>query len=1251
MDSIAVIKPHMAVLSQERLLLSPFGALTQAFVAEILARAEQEEGEYSRVPLELLEEGEPVPAVQIPAPVIQVDLRLVLEALGKEPQKTEQVKTTERIVERILQLQRERKDRTEERRKALYYTEKPAIEEKVFLGDFCQTLHFGQNIRLLFAPSGKSTGGQDKARHSLAGRLGRRSMALSWRYPRTWGEGCSFLSGAWAALPEGGPAGGGLGKREGDLAFPDERAISREMLSFLKESRPADPMAETTRFSEAELIRSAGRAADFMLRGWEPGKAQRSLRLTARREVWTSPVTVEPGPKQENSLPGVSASNGESPGVLHKSAGNGQIEQWFLSSISSRELVQLPDIEEGADLFQSPKATMIKATEPKGLQRGIALQLLAGESHLGTGVTLQESSSLSNGSRKAARSPSDSTSRFLDLVYWTEPGNKSDATMKLRMPAGDFGKKYLEQRGIAEKGRLLPVIRDVRMGQMQISYLEFRMASNRQPALSDKALSHRIPFQPNHWTEEGQGTGREGSKSNVVLPVWLPERLNRKKPLHTDDKTHQEHLTAQGPEKFPTESSLSIEKFRSISYLKADTVQRPKGNAAKLMPGIPFELVYRPEEEGEIRQEKPGAGLVRRELEAEKRGGKKALQGLRETLPTRQTGQIAGEPGAGHSAFRKTGTGAWPKDVQVGGAEAPGTGPHTGADGWPAALSMIGWQTASLELAHQKEPVMETSQQALTGVLAGEMAQFESQTLGWMPRVKPVRRIPDSARDVRMNRPEISAQGGVPAPEQQNVTMGGALIPTELVQRVEMEAERGTYSGKTSTISAERKAQSLTEEASFPPSIPQMLLETLRNQREIKGVAADSLITVDAAPSELNYRRDGEVSPAVAGAPDGTPSSSRLRQSRLGPQKGAFSLALARDIRTGQPEGMGLPVWVTEGQPERMSMLPDLGQELIDQITLEGAMAVPEISASTARRREAELSVGTVPFGAWTPQEIGRTMMAQHLQTAQKEPLSLAELQLAEGRKTPPLWDDASPSSPTLVYRTGERMEWKEPQTSGEGFVRSVEQQRGQLRRGAESWAGNTIGRDIRVVRRDPRMEVHSMESEPENGMERSSSPGFSQENRGEHHSGSTSWGVGPGPFSLTYGPGQSIGTAPDSAQGEESQVVHEPAESDYVRRLPDWARRFLRESGTQGRTLGEREMGVARNIVSSLTEPEETVEWTAPNYQPPAPMAYREQKKESVPKVQQEMRISEGELQRAADRVYHIIEERIRQERRRLGL
>ena len=55
MESIAVTKPGMGVLSQERLLLSPFGALAQAFSQEILDRARKEEGRWSYVPLDLLE--------------------------------------------------------------------------------------------------------------------------------------------------------------------------------------------------------------------------------------------------------------------------------------------------------------------------------------------------------------------------------------------------------------------------------------------------------------------------------------------------------------------------------------------------------------------------------------------------------------------------------------------------------------------------------------------------------------------------------------------------------------------------------------------------------------------------------------------------------------------------------------------------------------------------------------------------------------------------------------------------------------------------------------------------------------------------------------------------------------------------------------------------------------------------------------------------------------------------------------------
>ena len=103
MESIAVTKPGMGVLSQERLLLSPFGALAQAFSQEILDRARKEEGRWSYVPLDLLEEGEESQTAPAVPPVIQVDLHLVLEALRREKGESEQRRATERIVERILQ--------------------------------------------------------------------------------------------------------------------------------------------------------------------------------------------------------------------------------------------------------------------------------------------------------------------------------------------------------------------------------------------------------------------------------------------------------------------------------------------------------------------------------------------------------------------------------------------------------------------------------------------------------------------------------------------------------------------------------------------------------------------------------------------------------------------------------------------------------------------------------------------------------------------------------------------------------------------------------------------------------------------------------------------------------------------------------------------------------------------------------------------------------------------------------------------
>ena len=125
MESIAVTKPGMGVLSQERLLLSPFGALAQAFSQEILDRARKEEGRWSYVPLDLLEEGEESQTAPAVPPVIQVDLHLVLEALRREKGESEQRRATERIVERILQI-REVRDRP-----AAQSPARPRLEERM----------------------------------------------------------------------------------------------------------------------------------------------------------------------------------------------------------------------------------------------------------------------------------------------------------------------------------------------------------------------------------------------------------------------------------------------------------------------------------------------------------------------------------------------------------------------------------------------------------------------------------------------------------------------------------------------------------------------------------------------------------------------------------------------------------------------------------------------------------------------------------------------------------------------------------------------------------------------------------------------------------------------------------------------------------------------------------------------------------------------------------------------------------------
>ena len=193
-----------------------------------------------------------------------------------------------------------------------------------------------------------------------------------------------------------------------------------------------------------------------------------------------------------------------------------------------------------------------------------------------------------------------------------------------------------------------------------------------------------------------------------------------------------------------------------------------------------------------------------------------------------------------------------------------------------------------------------------------------------------------------------------------------------------------------------------------------------------------------------------------------------------------------------------------------------------------------------------------------------------------------------------------------------------------------------QLGRAAYSggiWAGWTHGQTAQVRG----LHVGKVGLSNGQGSQKDTEQGEKRESR------ATAQRSGPGPVELTYSQAQKDALPSQSEAGRPQPAM----ESEYVRSLPDWAQKFLRESS--GQSLAEREMVVAQKI-ASLPPQEEQVQWTAPNYRPPATIAYREKAEKALPGSQPESGISDAELQRTADRVYRMIEDRIRRERRRLG-
>lgn len=1213
MDSIAVTRPHMAVLSQGRLPLTPFGALAQAFAEEVLARAELEEGRYPYVPLELLEEGEEAPPVQTPAPVLQVDLHLILEALRKEQGRTEQVRTTERIVERILRLQKERETRTVER------TGRPDREPVKGPGtihqEFVQVLN--QDIRL-FSVQGAQLGekGGVQPRYAAApGQLGQRSAAFFRELQTLHQEGKPLSAPAWAGSgPTAGPASAEAAVRSQSqarrTARQETRPLSPEDLSYLEagEGTPETPETASPARLAAELTRAAERAADRVLRRSREGREASPRRVEpAADRSHAAPAPGGADTRQENNSSTFPPKRGEGPEEFRRISGGGdrqaasQRRRDGGRSAPAEPAAQRPagpELREGAAGPEGQGRTAPGAAGPKAPNREGGLPVSAREigrlaaQPLAPAVLPPEALEGEPGPLAVPPIPAE-------IVYRTDgaeeghSGSASDRRPSERERASDRSREKTRPTHAPDA----PLEGQREPGEQRTSGTARGPASARRP----------------------QGPGGTGKA--------VPGREDTPSPATQAGKRGGQ--AQAGP------------LGQGSSRAKRPEPEQEKG------PAPQAERAQRPEKEAAALQTAPGSA------EAAQRG-----PGAPDSSPRRT------EPGGG-------GLSSTARDVRIGqheGAALEGTAPQAE----PQPGGAFG-QSPSAELVHRTAPEGEpapadgagrTAPRRDAPAQAGPAHGTEAGP-GPVPGAAEERSRFSTARDVRIGRHESVAQEGtVPQMEVQPGGVLGRPSPAELIYRRAAEdsastAQAGTVVPPPSRAlvhpaasgeevpraeTTARKGPRQTSPAAqvegqpLPLTVRDVRMGHGQGESPMPGPAAwraEPEANLPHQPSELVYRvGPEEEGPSRGEGAASAPVNAPVQKRGRGPLTEGQGLPVAaREIRTGHtqaPAGKADPAasgaWSSPGgQLSRPTggALPPL------QLTRpEGEMPAQSGAVSSARPERSGQGAGRGGAAPWgkSPFQTG----------GGAEPGTEAPAGFFQGEGT-----QALPAE--LVYRMeGEARDSALPDArQGTAPQAGAERPLPRAARPVRNGRPHSAARDIRVGSGRAWTGTAAPAEEPHGAA-----PAGWEAERGRTPATPGTPASGPAPVELTYSQSQPR-VEPPQVQGAPGQA-QAPVESDYVRSLPDWARRFLRESGGQG--PAEREMGVARSI-ASLPEQEETVQWTAPNYRPPAaPLAYREKKEDGRPKGEPEPHISDAELQRTADRVYRMIEDRIRRERRRLG-
>ncbi len=1160
MESIAILKPNMGVLSQKRLALSPFGALAQEFAEELLARAKREEGAWSYVPLDLLEEETAQPAPIQQTTVLQVDLKLVLEALKRETVRTEQLRATERIVERLLQRQKARQEKTvppaSTKPEAASHTPAPKPVTP-FQQTLFQTIHQNIHLHLPEQNSLPFSGQSGVVRLTAPGQLGQRASEFSQALRVLREEGKSFAAEEQEAAK--------------NRARSDERRRPQE-LTFREDSEKETPI-QSHSASEARLLRTAERLERML------SSETQSQTHPEKQRTQTVPTAQAVGPKQENPLPEKAVLQKSASGSLHTTNQSNQA----LPKVGEHA-IETTARQIGTETAQKsgPAARDIRTVTPKTPE---GVQAEAGEAS--TQVQLapaQEAAQVS------APLPG------VELTYRTEEGKKQEeATSPSKQPERSAKSTLAEiKQSSSSERKSAPKSPESEMGQ------------------TAQAIPTAIPSTLEHIQKESGVQTPSATVPGTIPAVQKTVEQSAKALADIEQRSSgEEKHTSQ------TATGRTVRDIRTVTLKTPDGVQAEAGGAGTQAPSTPAQ------EAAQVSAPLPSVELTYRTEEGKEQEAtspsKQPERSAKSTLA--ETKQPSSSERKSVPKSPKSEMGRTAQEIRT---AMPSTPEHIQKES--------GVQTPSATVPGTIPAVQKTVEQS-----AKALADIEQRSSGEEKHTSQTA-TGRTVRDIRTVAPatldSIQAEAGkagtqAPSvPVQEAAQVSAPLPGVDLTYRTEEGKEQ---EGTSQTGRPERSARSApaeTEQSSSSTERHTSQPATGQTVRDIRTVAPATLDSI------------------------------QMETGKAGTQALSAPAQEAEEVSAPLP-GVDLTYRTEEGKEQKEAT----SQTARLERSAKSAPAKTKQSSSSTERHTSQTEVGR------TVRDI-RTVAPTTLDSIQAETGEAgAQVLSASAQET------AQVSVPLpgveLTYRAEESDKSHRPAME-KGQVSSFQErgetpprtEGGRTRPGRHVWKKTphpaSTWTDIRVSR----------------NLLHGASPAFAPEGErlwktapesvppqaeldyggGQEHTPQPSTARGPfvqrpvppddaeEPVPLTYGPTAALA---NQTPPPEPQSHSAPEESEFVRSLPDWARRFLRENaaGTEPQS-----MGVARNISALPEQPGEQIQWTAPNYQPTEPLAHREKQLEEPPRQAQPVRISEAEIQRTADRVYRMIEERIREDRIRLG-